>query len=350
MTSKWLEGKVLKKIGMGLVGSGFLADKFAACYRQDPRVNLVAVASKTRSHAERFAEKYGLKAWYTDYEEMFERDDIDAVNVCVPNFLHASVTISAAEHGKHVLCTKPLAVSTDQADKMVKACRRAGVKLMYGENWLYTPAAERIREIIKEGALGRLLAIEAREQHSGSHSPYATRKEYCGGGVLIHMAVHPIGFIMHMMGKPVRRVYAELGNLLHNIEVEDYAVILMRFEGGNSGIAQSNYITRGGMQDRIEIYGSEGMAFINLTHANPIRIYSDVGYSYVVEKASTSLGWTSPTIDENYQYGFCNMVRHFVTCIVEDKEPMSTGEFGREVLRVVSAGYESSRKKTAVAL
>jgi len=340
----------LKKIGIGLVGAGFLADKFAACYRQDPRVKLVAVTSKTEKHAERLAEKYGIEAWYTNYEKMFKRDDIDAVNVCVPNFLHSSVTISAAEHGKHVLCTKPLAISIDQADRMVKTCRRAGVKLMYGENWLYTPAAERIRKIIEEGALGRLLAIEAREQHSGSHSPYATKKEYCGGGVLIHMAVHPIGFIMHTMGKPVRRVYAEIGNLLHDIEVEDYAVLLMRFEGEGSGIAQSNYITRGGMQDRIEIYGSEGMAFINLTHVNPISIYSNVGYSYVVEKASTSRGWTSPVIDENYQYGFHNMLRHFVTCILEDKEPMSTGEFGREVLRVVSAGYESSRKKMAVAL
>jgi predicted dehydrogenase len=340
----------MKKIGMGLVGSGFLAEKFATCYREDPRVKLVAVASKTPAHAERFAEKYGLEAWYTDYEKMFKRDDIDAVNVCVPNYLHYAVTVSAAEHGKHVLCTKPLAVSTDQADKMVRACRRAGVKLMYGENWLFTPAAERIRQIIKEGALGRLLVIEAREQHSGSHSPYATRKEYCGGGVLIHMAVHPIGFIMHTMGRPVRRVYAELGNLLHKIEVEDYAVVLMRFEGGGSGIAQSNYITRGGMQDRIEIYGTEGMAFINLTHVNPILIYSDVGYSYVVEKASMSRGWTSPVIDENYQYGFCNMVRHFVTSILEDREPISTGEFGREVLRVISAGYESNRKKIAVAV
>ena len=340
----------MKKICMGFVGSGFLADKFATGYRQDPRVKLVAVSSKTKEHAKRFAEKYGLEDWYTDYEEMFKRSNIDAVNVCVPNFLHSQVTISAAEHGKHVLCTKPLAISLDQADRMVRACERANVKLMYGENWLYTPAAERIREIINEGALGRLLAIEAREQHSGSHSPYATKKEYCGGGVLIHMAVHPIGFIMHMMNRPVRRVYAELGNMLHNIEVEDYAVLLMRFEGGGSGIAESNYITKGGMQDRIEIYGSEGMAFINLTHANPIRIYSDVGYSYVVEKASMSRGWTSPVIDENYQYGFFNMLRHFVTCILEDKEPMSTGEFGREVLRVISAGYESSRKKIAVAL
>ncbi len=340
----------MKKIGMGLVGAGFLSDMYARCYREIPEVELVAVSSRTEEHAKSFSEKYGLKAWYTSYEDMFRRDDVDAVNVGVPNYLHAAVTVSAAEHGKHVLCTKPLAISMEEADEMVKACSSANVKLMYGENWLYTPAAERIRGIIEEGALGEILAIEAREQHSGSHSPYATKKEYCGGGVLIHMAVHPIGLIMHLMNRPVRRVYAELGNLLHDLEVEDYAVLLMRFEGGGSGIAQSNYISKGGMQDRVEIYGSEGMAFINLTHENPIRVYSDVGYSYVVEKASTSRGWTSPVTDEKVHYGFSNMLREFVRCIVEDEEPMSTGEFGREVLEAVFAGYESSRKKTAVTL
>jgi len=153
-----------------------------------------------------------------------------------------------------------------------------------------------------------------------------------------------------VMDQKVTRVYAELGNLLHDLEVEDYAVLLMRFDGGGSAIAQSNYITKGGMQDRIEIYGSEGMAFLNVTHANTIHIYSDVGYSYVVEKASMSRGWTSPVVDEKTHYGFCNMLRHFATCILEDKKPLSTGEFGREVLRVVFAGYESSGKKAAVPL
>jgi predicted dehydrogenase len=333
---------------MALVGAGFLSEVYASCYRKNPQVNLVAVSSKTEAHAESFASKYEIKAWYTDYEEMFRRDDVDAVNVCVPNYLHTDATISAAERGKHVLCTKPIAVSMKQADSMVEACNRAGVKLMYGENWLFTPTFERISQIIDEGGLGRILAIEAREQHGGSHSPYAVKKEYSGGGVLIHMAVHPIGLIMHVMNKPVKRVYAELGNLLHGLEVEDYAVLLMRFEDKGSGVAQSNYITKGGMQDRIEIYGSEGMAFMDLTHASPIQVYSDKGYSYVVEKASTSRGWTSPVVDEKIHYGFRNMVQHFADCILEDKEPRATGEFGREVLRVVFAGYESSEKKRAI--
>ncbi len=340
----------MRKVKVAIVGSGFLADMYARCYNEMSNVEIVAVSSRREEKAKRFAERFGVKSWYVDYEEMFKNEDVEAVNVCVPNYLHAPVTISAADHGKHVLCTKPLATSMEQAEDMVRTCKRSGVILMYGENWLFTPASYRIREIIDEGALGRILAVEAREQHSGSHSPYATKKEYCGGGVLIHMAVHPIGFIMKLMGRPVERVYAELGNLLHNIEVEDYALLTMRFKGGGYGVAHSNYITRGGMQERIEIYGSEGMAFIDLTHASPIKMYSEVGYSYVVEKASRSIGWTSPAIDEKVGYGFANMLHHFIECIIEDREPMSTGEFGLEVLRVVFAGYKSNEKGMYVTL
>ncbi|MCW4021071.1 MAG: Gfo/Idh/MocA family oxidoreductase [Candidatus Bathyarchaeota archaeon] len=340
----------MKKIGMAFVGSGFLSEKFAICYRKHPAVELVSVCSRTEENAKNFASKYGLKAWYTDYEEMFKRNDVDAVNVCTPNYLHAAMTVSAAEHGKHVLCTKPLAISMQQADEMVQACRKAGVNFMYGENWLYTPAAERLYGIIEEGGLGKIYAMEAREQHSGSHSLYATKKKYAGGGVLIHMAVHPIGLIMYMMKQSVAKVYAELGNLTGKYEGEDYAVLLMRFEDGGSGVAYSNYITKGGMQDRIEVYGSEGMAFMNLTHVNPISVYSDAGYGYVVEKASISKGWTSPVIDENIHYGFSNMVHHFADCILKDEEPRATGEFGREVLKTVFAGYESDKKKAAVQL
>ena len=118
------------KVGVGFIGAGFLADMYARCYREMPNVDLVAVSSKTERHAREFAEKYGLKAWYTDHEDMLKRSDIEAVNICVPNYLHAQMTISSAEHEKHVLCTKPLAINMKQADDMVRACNRAGVKLL----------------------------------------------------------------------------------------------------------------------------------------------------------------------------------------------------------------------------
>ncbi len=89
---------------------------------------------------------------------------------------------------------------------------------------------------------------------------------------------------------------------------------------------------------------------MNLTHANPIHIYSDIGYSYVAEKSTMSCGWTSPIIDEKAQFGFCNMLSHFVKCVIEDEDPIPTGEFGKEILKIVFAGYESYEKKTAITL
>jgi len=340
----------MAKIGIGLLGTGFLAEAYATCYARIPDVEVVAVFSKTEARAKAFAHKFGVDVWYTDYEKLLTMDAVDSVDICLPNYVHAEAAVAAAEHGKHMVCTKPLATTLKEAKTMLQACERAGVHLMYAENWLFTPSVERVRALIADGALGELLAVEAREQHSGSHSPYATKREYCGGGVLLHMAVHPIGLVLDLMQKPVKRVYAEIGNLLHDLEVEDYAVLLMRFQGGGSGIAHSNYITKGGMQDRVEIYGSEGMLFLDMTHHNPVQIYSDTGYSYVVEKASISKGWSSPTLDETVQFGVQAMLEHFTQCILEEKESHSSGKFGKNVLEIVFAGYESAEKKQAVSL
>lgn len=335
---------------MAIVGTGFLAKKYVNCYRIIPRVEVLSVASETDELARSFAEEMGIKTWFGDYEKMMRSPDIDVVNVCVPNYLHADVTISAAEHGKHVICTKPMAISLEKADEMLAACDRADVNLMYAENMLFSPAILRLEEILREGALGRLRIVEGREQHSGSHSPFAIQKRYSGGGALLHMGVHPVGLAIHLMGSSVERVYAEVGNLLHDLEVEDYAVVLMRFGNGGSAIAQSNYVTQGGMQDRMEVYGSDGMAYVDLLHASPLRVYSNKGYSYVGEKASISKGWTSPVVDEDRQLGFVNMLDHFIRCVGEGVDCRSPGALGREVLRVVFAAYRSAAEKRAISL
>jgi predicted dehydrogenase len=104
------------------------------------------------------------------------------------------------------------------------------------------------------------------------------------------------------------------------------------------------------MQERAEIYGTEGAIFMNVTHGGPLRIYTDVGYSYVMEKASMTKGWTSPTLYEKWQFGFCNMINHFIRCLREEEECRSPGEFGKKVLEVVFAGYKSAEKGIAINL
>ncbi len=339
------------KVRIGIVGAGWAANNVhAPCYMRDPLVEIVAVSSRTREHARSFAERYGVKAWYTDYKEMLKREDIDIVDVCVPNYLHADVSIAALEAGKHVICEKPLAISVEQADEMIQAARRNGVELMYAENSLFAPALLRAKGIIDEGGIGRVLSVEAREAHSGSHSKYAIERRYCGGGCLIHLGCHPVGVAIWLINKPVERVYAEIGNLYHKIEVEDFAVMFMRFRDGEAATIHANYITKGGIDDRVEIYGTEGIILANWVKSDQVRVYSERGYSYAVEKASMTTGWANITVNDLWDMGYINELRYFVRCIAEGKKPFPNGEFGREVLKLIFAGYKSAEEKRPVNL
>lgn len=339
------------KIGIGIVGAGWVANNVhMPCYMQNPNVELVSVADVSEKVAKSFAQKYGCKAWYTDYKKMVKHRDVDVVDVCVPNYLHADVAIAATEAEKNVICEKPLAISLEQANKMIRSAKRHGVKLMYAENSLFAPALTRVKGIIDEGGIGKILYVEARETHSGSHSPFAIKKKYSGGGCLLHLGCHPVGVSLWLIGKPVKRVYAETGNLYHDIEVEDFATLLIRFKDGEASTIQANYITKGGMDDRVEIYGTDGVILANWSKSNQVRVFSEKGYSHVVEKVDISTGWANVTVHDLWDLGYVNELQYFVECIAGDKEPFPTGEFGRDVLEVIFAGYESAKEGKPVTL
>jgi len=187
---------VMDKLRVAIVGSKFAATLHAECYRRNDKVETVAVAAL--DEVEQFAARFDIPHTYEDYREMLSRDDIDAISVCVPNFLHHDVAIAAARAGKHVICEKALATTVSEAEEMVDVCAREGVKLFYAEDWVFAPSLVRMEQIIAEGALGEVLFVKAKETHSGSHSPFAKKKSTCGGGSLIHLAVHPIGYLLHL--------------------------------------------------------------------------------------------------------------------------------------------------------
>ena len=334
-----------KDVGVGLIGAGFAAGIHIDAYKKLPYVNVVAVYSRTAERAKKFAENHGLKYWYTDMDEMLKRPDIDLVSVVIPNYLHAMAALKAIEHDKHVIVEKPFTTTVEDAAKVVDAAKKKGLKVMYAENMLFSPPLRRAKQIIDEGAIGDVLIVEARESHSGSHSPYALKKEYCGGGVLMNLGVHPIAIALWLIDSPVDHVYAEMGNLYHKLEAEDHASLFIRFKDDRLATIHASYTVKGGIDDRVEIYGTDGLIFVDLSHASPLKVYSEKGYSYVVEKASLSTGWSFPAVDEVWQLGYANEIEYFVNCVREDKEPFPDGEFGKKVLEVVSAAYKSVEEK-----
>ncbi len=138
----------MEKVRIGMVGSKFAADFHADSYARNPQAEIVAVAAI--DNLEEYSKKWGVKDTMTDFKELCKRDDVDLVDVCVPNFLHHDVVMEAAANRKHIICEKPLATTVEDAREMVDFVKKQGVKLMYGEDWIFAPALRRAIELIGE--------------------------------------------------------------------------------------------------------------------------------------------------------------------------------------------------------
>ncbi len=341
----------MEKLKIGIVGSKFAAMLHAESYKRCSSVVMHSIAAI--DNLNEFADEYQIPNRYSDYREMFEKEDLDLISVCVPNFLHRDVVVAAAEAGKKaIICEKPLATSVKDGQEMVKICHDKQVKLMYAEDWIFAPALVRAREICQEGGIGDILYIKAKETHNGSHSVFAQQKKYCGGGSMIHLGIHPVGFLPWLTGQDITHVVGMKTeglekNLIHkNYTGEDWAAALVMLENGARGFVEGNYITCGGMDDKIEIYGTEGNIHIDLTKGSPMSVYSRSGYEYAVEKADFTKGWTKPAVDEFMSLGYVNEIAHFVDCVQNDKQPQkgTSGEDGIKALAVTFAIYESAEK------
>jgi myo-inositol 2-dehydrogenase / D-chiro-inositol 1-dehydrogenase len=160
------------------------------------------------------------------------------------------------------------------------------------------------------------------------------------------MGCHAIEFFRWMLGRPpVKSVYAQMNTHVHTDKTigDDNAIIVLEFDNGVIAVAEESWTKLGGMDDRAEVHGSQGVAYADLLHGNSIETYSLEGYDYAVEKAGSTRGWSFTIYEEAYNYGFHQEMAHFVDCVQNDKQPLVTGEDARIVLEIIFAAYESAR-------
>jgi myo-inositol 2-dehydrogenase/D-chiro-inositol 1-dehydrogenase len=339
---------------VGIVGSGFVASLHAQALQQAPGAEVVAAASPSAEHAFVFARTFGIPHAFIDYRDMLVGDLVDAITVACPNDLHFEVTRAAAAAGKHVLVDKPMAVNLSQCDVMIQACREAQVILMYGENLCFAPKYVRAKQLVEEGALGDVYYARHLECHGGPHAPWFWDVERSGGGVLMDMGCHSIAVCRWLFGNAtVESVSAELGTFVHGERTkgDDHSLVTMRFAptgagpgaGGGIGVAENSWARPGGLDDRAEVYGSSGLTMADLSRGSALTTYSEPGYGFATEKASSTRGWTFSGFDEVWAEGFQQEMAHFVRCVREGERPLLTGEDGRAVMEIICAAYRSAR-------
>jgi predicted dehydrogenase len=342
------------RVKVGIIGSQFEADIHAESFRILPdEAEVVAVASPTPGNAEQFGRKHGIARIFTDYRQMLAERDIEMVTIAAPNALHAQMTVDAANAGKHVVCEKPLCMTLEEADLMIETCRRQGVLLLYAEELYFTPKYVKARQMADEGAFGKVYLVKQTEKHFGPHAPWFWDVQRSGGGVFMDMGCHGIAFCWWFLGRPrIKDVLCHMGTYVHRDKTqgEDDCVCLIEFENGAKGMIEDSWARRGGMDDRIEVYGDGGVTYADLHRGNALPTYSEYGYGYAVEKAPTTKGWSWPVFEELWNYGFPQEMRHFARCARGKEEPQATGQDGRLVQEVLYAGYQSAGLGARVAL
>lgn len=344
-----------RKVKVLLAGAAFAADLHADAYaRLRDKAEIVAIADKDPARIKELADRYGFTGYevYEDINTAIAQCDCDVVDICLPNFLHAEIAVKALRAGRHVISEKPLATTVEDAQMVVDTAVACGKHIYYAEDWLGSPAVNKALELIESGAIGELKFVRARECHCGSHSPFAKSIKYCGGGAMMHLGIHPVGFMLAIKNNRWKSLTALASgggdkNLIHaDMEGEDWAGALMSFEDGTTAVLEANYVTTGGMEDVLDFYGTKGCLHLDLTFTSAISGYSIPGFDYTVEKAEITTGWSRPAVDEKYNLGYVAEITHFVDCAARNAEAKVglRGIDGLEAVKVINLIYKSARE------
>ena len=284
----------MEKVKVAILGAGFISDIHTESYQRFvPEAEMVAVYARDAGKVKTFAEQHQIPQWYTDLDAIIKDSGCDVIDICLPNFLHHKAVLKAAAAGKHIIIEKPLAVTLEEADEMITACKNAGVKLMYAEELCFAPKYERVRQMVNEGAIGNLFMLKQSEKHSGPHSDWFYDVNLSGGGVLMDMGCHAIQWFRWMLkNTKVKSVYASMSTVLHKERTkgEDNSVVIIEFENGVTAVAENSWAKHGGMDDKSELYGTGGVIYADLFMGNASIAYSKSGYGYVISQARSPRG------------------------------------------------------------
>ncbi len=338
----------MNDLRIAMLGSGFVANFYMQGLADVPGQQVVANYSRSASRARQFAQQWSVPKPTSNLEKLIAHDDIDLYLIALPNEVHLPVSLALSRAGKNQVCTKPLARTRQEAKTMLAAAKKSGAMHGYAETEVFGPSVVKARQIVERGGVGRVLWVRSRESHSGPHSPHFWDVKKTGGGAMNDLGCHCIEAARYFFGKEDRivEVMAWGGRLVHykKTKGEDNALLVLKFASGGIGHCELSWTTKGGLDLRNEVHGSEGSIFTDVTRGTPITSFSTKSAGYVVEKADIDFGWTRPLPEEAFAYGYQAEMKHFVECLRNGKPPRETYEDGYIVNCILDAGYESMRK------
>ena len=323
-----------------LLGCGRIHKKHAQAIKALDSAMLVAVCDTDPVRVQAVAAELNVSG-YSNYKDMLENEEIDVVNILTPSGLHAKNTLEVAGYKKHIVVEKPMALTLDDADAMISACDKNGVKLFVVKQNRYNLPVIKLAEAVKQGRFGKLVMGTVRVRWCRPQAYYdqdAWRGTWSmDGGVFTNQASHHIDLLEWLMGD-VESVFAKSTTRLVNIEVEDTGVAVLKFRNGALGIVEATTATRPkDLEGSISIMGENGSVEIAGFAVNEMRHWN------FSEKTNESeeMQHCSQNPDDVYGFGHLAYMRDVVDCIINDKKALVDGLEGRRSLELIHAIYES---------
>ncbi|WP_163099327.1 Gfo/Idh/MocA family protein [Peribacillus alkalitolerans] len=332
-----------------IVGCGHIAKKHAEAITKSSGAEFYAVCDTVQEKMDPFIEEYGVEG-FSSLDALLQDPNVDVVNICTPSGFHANIAVQVAQAKKHVVVEKPIALTLEDTDRIINACKENGVKLAVVHPNRFRPAMIKLKELMKEGRFGKLSHANStvrwnRNQEYYAQAPWRGTKSL-DGGVLMNQAIHNLDLLVWLMGD-VEEVFSMDATRLRNIEAEDVSTGVVRFKNGALGVVEAAVtIYPKNYEESISIFGEKGTVKIGGQNANFIEHLVMEGMSEEEVEALKEEIKKDPFGTPGHQ----GIIEDMVQAIKEDREPIVTGEDGKRALQLVVSLYESAEANKPVVL
>ena len=301
-----------------------MGENHVRVYHKIEEANLIGVSDVSERALKKIEKKYGAKG-YTDYCELLQNPDIEVVSVCVPTTFHHAVVMEAIKHKKHILVEKPIAFTLTEAEEMIEAAKEAGVILATGHVERFNPAVQKAKELIDDGVIGDIVSAFAKRV-----GPLPPRIKDVG--VSIDLAIHDLDIMNYLFEEDITQVYGTMNSSFDDSEFEDHAEIMVSFDNESTGIIEVNWLTPYKRRE-LELTGTAGIISVDY-----------------IQQSIEVFGKFAQDIEIKHEEPLKDELKSFLKSVVEEKEPVITGEDGLKALKMVIAANKSSKEHRPISL
>lgn len=327
----------MKKIlNVGVIGIGMMGKNHLRILSELENVDLISVADQDDKELAKLEKKYSINT-YSDYKTMLEKEKLDMISIAVPTSLHKKIAIDCIEKGINVLIEKPIASTIEEANEIIECAKKYNVKLMVGHIERFNPAIQELKKKINDGEIGKVYEIDIKRV-----GPFPTR--ISDVGVVIDLAVHDLDILRYIQESEPIRLYAEIEKKIHT-DHEDLMCAMLKFNNSVIGNLTINWLTPT-KKRKVYVTGEKGMFIVDY-------ITQDLIY---YENASIVSGDEKFPITEGKMIKFHipkkeplrNEIEHFIDCVVNDKEPLVSGDDAKMALLLAKKIIESANNNIII--